>query len=134
MCRGYQKEGTRNCDFLVWKDNNGRYINRSVVVDLLENGVTRELDGFKSASGKSFKATLELENGNVVRKNTEAPVDDVTFEVDETPLGQCPIHEGACKVIETAHEFSCIEREEERAAGEKRPQGFYFPRLLCKRD
>ena len=48
--------------------------------------------------------------------------------------GVCPIHEGKCQIIETAHEFSCIEREEERALGEKRPQGFYFPRLLCKRE
>ena len=29
--------------------------------------------------------------------------------------------------------FPVTEREE-RALGEKRPQGFYFPRLLCKRE
>ena len=132
-----KRTGKRECDFLVWKDNNGRYINRQVVKDLIEKSTTSELDGFKNASGKEFKAVLKLENGSVVRENTsdaEAGPDE-RFEVNAEPLGSCPMScKDTCSVIETETNFICRDRHESIQAGDKGAGGFQFPRMLCKRE
>jgi DNA topoisomerase-3 len=53
------------CGFRVWKDVHGRYLDRTTAATLLRDGSTRELDGFKSRSGKDFKARLEIRDGVV---------------------------------------------------------------------
>ena len=131
-----KRNGKKNCDFLVWKDNNGRYINRQVVRNLLEKGETEELDGFKNASGKEYKGVLAVENGAVVRKTTSEaiPGPDETFEVNPEPLGKCPTNfSDTCQVIETPYEFTCKDRAEAEK-GEQGGCGFKFPRMLCKRE
>lgn len=132
-----KRSGKKECDFLVWKDNNGRYVNRQVVKDLIEKGVTAELDGFKNASGKEYKAILAIENGSLVRKNTseaEAGPDE-QFEVNPEPLAPCPLKcESNDLVIETETAFVCKSRAEGLKQGDKNPGGFQFPRMLCKRE
>jgi DNA topoisomerase-3 len=130
----------KSCDFLIWKDNYGRYMDRRTVFLLLTAGITGELDGFKSQSGQSYKAVLMIENGTVIRKAVEgsessgAP-EGVSIELNEEPLGQCPIHDNEqCRVIETPAEFVCMTRKTERAAGHKTAPGFSFPRFICKRE
>ncbi|SMF38103.1 DNA topoisomerase [Pseudobacteriovorax antillogorgiicola] len=132
-----KRVGKKNCDFLVWKDNNGRYINRQVVRDLLEKGETGELDGFKNASGKEYKGILTIENGTVTRKTTSdaIPGPDETFEVNPEPIAPCPnaMDEG-CLVVETPHDFVCKHKAEAKEGEESTGCGFKFPRMLCKRE
>ena len=132
-----KRTGKKECDFLIWKDNNGRYINRQVVKDLIENKETGELDGFKNASGKEFKAKLKLENGSLTREHTseaEAGPDE-RFEVNPKPLGKCPLDcKQDCHVIESETAFLCKDRAESLKAGDKGAGGFQFPRMLCKRE
>lgn len=135
-CRESTKRaGKKNCDFLIWKDHNGRYINRAVVQDLLEKGKTEELDGFISANGTSYKAILALENGQLVRRNVlgseESPEG---FEVNPEPIGACPIHQEDCRVVETAIDFVCETKLKARKEGDNNAAGFSFPRMLCKRE
>ncbi len=126
------------CDFLVWKDFNGRYINPNVVRILIEKKTTAELDGFKNANGKSYRATLALENGKLVRQVSENSEDlsaDSNLEVSDEPVGPCPMNcEPECKIMETANDFACSTKIKSREAGEKRGAGFSFPRMLCKRE
>ncbi|MES2743920.1 MAG: DNA topoisomerase [Bdellovibrionota bacterium] len=133
-----KRSDKKSCDFLVWKDFNGRYINPNVVRILLEKKVTPELDGFKNANGKSYKAVLALENGKLVRQvveNSEETPADQMMDVDETPVGPCPLKcEPACTILETPVDFACSTKIKSRDAGEKRGPGFSFPRLLCKRE
>ena len=132
-----KRVGKKSCDFLVWKDNNGRYINRQTVTDLLEKGETDELDGFKNASGKEYKGILAIENGAVIRKTTSEaiPGPDETFEVNPEPLGKCPTNfSDTCQVVETPHEFTCKERAEATDKDDQGGCGFKFPRMLCKRE
>lgn len=131
-----KRNGKKSCEFLIWKDNNGRYVNRQVVRDLLINGETQELDGFKNASGKEYKAILMVEGASVTRKLTSeaVPGPDETFEVNPEPLGPCPNAVSKdCMVVETPHEFLCSQKahsEDKSDTG----CGFKFPRMLCKRE
>ena len=125
----------KKCSFLIWKDNNGRYINRNVVKTLLTDGVTRELEGFRSLNGQIYKAVLALEGGTLVRKSVNYADSDSSggFEVNEEPITDCPIHDN-CKVIETSFEFICEEKHKAKKNGDNQTKGVSVPRLLCKRE
>lgn len=126
------------CDFLIWKDFNGRYINPGVVKTLLNKKVTPELDGFKNANGKDYRAVLELSGGKLARRIVES-TEEVSPEnmaaINTEPLGPCPAGcSPDCLVVETPMDFACQTRIKGREAGEKRGPGFTFPRMLCKRQ
>ncbi|MGE0172425.1 MAG: DNA topoisomerase [Oligoflexales bacterium] len=125
--------GKKDCEFLIWKDHNGRYINRLVVRKLLEKGETEELDGFYAADGRTYKAILSLNGTELVRKTT-AQEELEGMEVSAEPLGPCPLHKD-CRVIETSAEYLCETRKKAKEAGVEGESdgGFNFPRLLCKR-
>ena len=132
-----KRAGKKNCDFLIWKDFNGRYINPQVVRTLLTVGETRELDGFRSASGKPYSAILALEEGSLVRKsvNEQELEAGEGFEVNPEPIGPCPIDcKKGCAVVESPSEFICREKLEAKRQGDKGASGFSFPRSLCKRE
>lgn len=56
------KEG---CSFVIWKKVAGKTLSQVQIKQLLENGRTRKIKGFKSKTGKSFDAILELKDGKV---------------------------------------------------------------------
>lgn len=60
-CSGF-KEG---CKFSVWKTIAGKKISKTNIKQLLENGVTTEIRGFKAKSGKQFNAKLQIINGKI---------------------------------------------------------------------
>lgn len=129
----------KTCTFLIWKDFKGRYIDRQTVRILLEQGITRELDGFTNQYGNSYKAVLALENGQVVERQTEqskaANEAATAYIVNPDPLGACPIHKGTnCQVIETGTEFVCTMRKAARETGEKDVGGMSLPRSVCRRE
>lgn len=147
-----------DCPFRIWKDKSGRYIDRTTAAELVQTGKTRILDGFTTRQGKSYRGTLELENGEVVLRSLQGESgedasgvsESAEYEVNETPLGACPI----CKdgqVVETRATFTCSKRRDVLRAAEKDeaslfalkkkdlPEGmegctFVFPRTVCKRE
>ncbi len=133
-----KRTGKKACDFLIWKDFNGRYINPYVVKTLLEKKITPELDGFKNANGKDYRAVLELNGGKLARRvieQSEEANPDLNIEINEEPIGPCPMRCAPdCLVIETAVDYACHNKVKAREAGEKRGPGFGFPRILCKRS
>ncbi|MCX6129578.1 MAG: DNA topoisomerase, partial [Proteobacteria bacterium] len=135
-----KRAGKKACDFLVWKDFNGRYISRNVVRILLDKKITPELDGFKNANGKDYKAILELQAGKLVRRIVESvgEVDpnQVPIELNTEALGACPMRcDATCMVVETLADYACQTKVKGRDAGERRnAAGFSFPRVLCKRS
>lgn len=137
-CEEQPDEETEGCPFRIWKDKNGRYIDRSAVISLLKNGQTEELDGFRDRRGRTYKGSLKIENREVVLvpiagSEQSAGGDEVVFEVNPDPLGADPLHPEAT-VVETPTHFMSTERQKQIEAGERKPQGFILPRLVCKRE
>ncbi|MEO1337616.1 MAG: DNA topoisomerase, partial [Myxococcota bacterium] len=52
-----------DCPFRVWKDKSGRYVDRRTVQELLTNKESRELDGFLTRQGRTFRGQLALVEG-----------------------------------------------------------------------
>ncbi len=56
-CSGYREQG---CKFVVWKQIAGKKITTKQAQDIMQNGKTELIKGFKAKSGKNFDAALVL--------------------------------------------------------------------------
>ncbi|MEL6184142.1 MAG: DNA topoisomerase 3, partial [Myxococcota bacterium] len=108
------EEVPEDCDFRVWKDKSGRYIDRRTVTELLENKRSRVLDGFVARNGRTFKGILELGDDGVELRPVEGASSEESvaeipeYEVNEEPLRICPVC-GRGHIIETRSTFVCTE-------------------------
>jgi DNA topoisomerase-3 len=147
-----------DCEFRIWKDKAGRYMDRSTVTELLEKGETRELDGFMSRDGRTYHGVLKLE-GKELKLHAVSGLEGERaalpeYEVNDAPLAPCPLDCGS-EVIETATHFICrsgaekaeAHRQaaaraetsaEKKAAREAaladKPCPFVLPRTVCRRE
>lgn len=131
-------EGEEDCPFRIWKDKNGRYIDRATVSTLLQHGQTGELDGFRDRRGRTYKGSLRIENLQVVLapvagSESGGDADQILFEVNPEPLGADPVDPEA-QVVETPTHFMSTARQKQLEAGERKPRGFVLPRIVCKRE
>ena len=62
-CSKWRQTG---CSFVIWKTIAGRKIKGDEAKQLLGEGKTARLGGFKSKAGKEFDTTLVLKEGKVV--------------------------------------------------------------------
>ncbi|MEQ8274347.1 MAG: DNA topoisomerase 3 [Deltaproteobacteria bacterium] len=144
-----------DCPFRIWKDKSGRYVDRRTVRELLADGKSRILDGFMTRQGRTYRGELEIADGEVQLKRVAGgeSADDLgmpEYEVDDSPLGQCP----QCKeanVVETRSTFICesglkvlraLERDDTTLFPVKKKEipeemtycPFLLPRTVCKRE
>jgi DNA topoisomerase III len=104
-CKGVEKE---KCTFVLWKEKQGRYLDRRSVETLLRDKKTPPLWGFFSREGNPYRAVLSLEGDAQVQVKALQDAQDEEFQapVDPTPLGTCPLcKEG--RVIETPQSYIC---------------------------
>jgi DNA topoisomerase-3 len=145
-----------------WKDTSGRYLDRSAVAALIKEGRTPVLDGFTARSGRTYRASLEVDHDEWRLRvqpagwNEEAASETPEYEVNTEPLGKCPFGGEECQVIETPTHFACTSwvadaeaqaafraaKKAARDAGQPPPEKpekpdhalFVFPRTVCKRE
>jgi DNA topoisomerase-3 len=152
-----------DCRFRIWKDKSGRYMDRQTARILLEKGETEEIEGFAARDGRTYNARLTLEDGEVVLhpvagSASERVSESPEYEVNEEPLGPCPMGCGS-QVVETPTHFQCqagIAKQAENEAkarefealhmqdgkrrkrykvpDEDKPCGLLLPRTVCKRE
>jgi len=138
-------------------------MDRQTVRTLLEKGETEELEGFAARDGRTYSARLTLEDGEVVLhpiagSSSERVSETPEYEVDEEPLGPCPMGCGS-QVVETPTHFQCQagsakqaeneakardfeaahteagkRRKRYKVPDEDKPCGFLIPRTVCKRE
>jgi len=152
-----------DCRFRIWKDKSGRYMDRQTARILLEKGETEEIEGFAARDGRTYNARLTLEDGEVVLhpvagSASERVSESPEYEVNEEPLGPCPMGCGS-QVIETPTHFQCQagiakqaeneikardfealhtqdgkRRKRYKVPDEDKPCGLLLPRTVCKRE
>jgi DNA topoisomerase III len=107
---------TRSCEFMIWKDRFGRYIDRTLVERLLRERTVGPIDGFVDRSGREvLKGTLTLkkddEKGWFLDTKFGAPaaageaVEEGAEQV-VAPSFPCPVH-ADCQIIETNFRWVC---------------------------
>ena len=147
-----------DCEFRVWKDKSGRYIDRRTVRELLADGKSRPLDGFMTMQGRTYRGELYIEDGELQMKRLEGGEEEgelglPEYEVDQRPLGQCPNCADG-EVVETRATFICskglaalkkLEKDEitlyplKKRELKELPEDFAYctfllPRTVCKRE
>ncbi len=152
-------QAAEDCSFRIWKDKSGRYIDRTTVRELISEKKTRVLEGFTTRQGRTYHGRLVLEDGEVKLESVasadggDAPAlgsETPEYEVDETPLGACPVCKEA-EVFETRATFVCgTARAALKAAGRDEASlylpkkkelpanqptcTFLMPRTVCRRE
>nr|MCR5656476.1 topoisomerase C-terminal repeat-containing protein [Butyrivibrio sp.] len=101
-CENYNSEDPESCKFFVWKIAQ-KQISESNVTELLKNGKTGTIRGFKSKDKKSFDACL------VLKKNEEGKA-EIGFDFEnveaKTVKGvTCPVCGG--EIVKTSFGYGC---------------------------
>jgi DNA topoisomerase-3 len=131
-----------DCEFRIWKDKAGRYMDRQTISTLLRKLETPVLDGFTTRDGRTYQGVLTLEGKELkllaAGGSGERASDEVEYEVNEQPLGPCPMGCGS-EVIETPTRFGCRAGLEALAQGKPARDApkscpFVLPRTVCKRE
>jgi len=126
------------CDFTIWKEFRGRYLNRPVAERLLRERDTGPIEGFASMRGDFYAGRVLLDDE---LKMAFEPVKDfrgsdengsvapelVSYAVDDSPFVHCP-RCGKGRIQETPTFFEC------RVPGTGKGCGVRLPRTVCKRE
>ena len=92
------------CKCTIWKVMSGKKISPKMVKDLLDNGKTKTIKGFKYKSGTEYDGYLQLEeDGNVKVVNPNFTPGDPN--ASKNVIGKCPICGG--EIIENAKAYGC---------------------------
>jgi len=135
-CENNQGKGSV-CDFMIWKDRFGRYVDRSLAERLLQGGTVGPIEGFVDRGGREMlTGTLTLrkdeERGWILDAQIGAAVPG--GEGDEAPeqvIGPafpCLVHED-CQVLETSRRWVC-----ERVLDRRERTGPVLPKKVCLRE
>ncbi len=121
------------CRFIIWKEKNGRYIDRNTITELLTQAETPELEGFLTAQGKGYSAKLRINEAHqleLVGDRTAGAMDE-SIPADAQPLCDCPQGHG-CRVFETMVAYRCEAKCLEE--GGRRKVGVTLPKSICSRE
>ncbi len=125
------------CNFIIWKDRSGRYLDRATVAELLEKGETPVLEGFLSSRGEGYKGRLKLVDGKLElipegqAEKGQGPDEDGATATGE-PICPCPLAPERCKVLELSLAYRCEAHCVED--NPRRKVGATLPREVCKRE
>lgn len=116
------------CDFLLWKEAGGRYVDRTTAKTLLENGETGVKVGFFTRDAREYEASFVFKDDFKVKVISKGHEDGGTLEaveeLDVAPCCQCD----AGQIRRTNEGYVCTPLKE---GGEG--CGFKLPLTLCQR-
>jgi DNA topoisomerase-3 len=125
----YPCEGTaeEKCEFRIWKEKQGRYLDRHTVETLLKEGKTPPVAGFFTRDGKPYSARIKLDDKGQVQvlAANQEEVSGPLLTEDSTPLGPCPAC-GEGSIVTTPEGYVCSKAEDAGCA-------FKLPARLCQR-
>jgi DNA topoisomerase-3 len=125
------------CDFMIWKDRYGRYIDRGLAERLLTMETVGPIEGFVDRAGREMlTGTLTLRKGDERGWILDAQIGAAVpgGEGEEAPeqiVGPafpCPAHRD-CQVLETTRRWVC-----ERVLDHRERTGPMLPKKVCQRE
>ncbi len=130
-CSNNKVEGA-TCNFMIWKDRAGRYIDRSLVRRILAEGKVGPVEGFVDFAGRPSSAVVSLQkdpdSGRWILHTEWGAAGGIGAEEIGAALFKCPMHED-CQIIETNHRFVC-----QQVLEGKTRQGPVLPKIVCQRE
>lgn len=124
--------------FIIWKERNGRYLDRTTIREILQHGETPLLDGFLSAQGQGYKGKLKLDEKGELQLISEdgSPVGSgVVAEITENslPVTACPFGKNR-QIFETESTYQCQCDDSCKEAYPKIKKVAVLPKVVCKRE
>jgi DNA topoisomerase III len=115
------------CDFRIWKEKQGRYLDRRTVETLLQAGKTPPVAGFFTRDGRGYSARLLLDAQGQVQAVTAQEQEGAAPALieDASPLGPCP-QCGQGRIRTAPDGYICSGNGETGCT-------FRFPPQLCRR-
>jgi len=110
-CANYDKENENSCRFSIGKIA-GKELSETQVIELLTDGRTSTIRGFKSKAGKKFDARVAL-NKDETGKVTGLKFDFEDIEKPKVKDVSCPLCGGA--VVKTSFGYGCANYSREEA-------------------
>ena len=90
-CERGGREGP--CDFVIWKEVGGRYVDRQSAIELITAQQTPLKPGFFSREGREYEAALvRNEDGRVAVRSKGAAAETEDETVEPADVGPCPFH------------------------------------------
>lgn len=122
------------CNFIIWKERSGRYLDRVTVAELLQNGQTPVLEGFLTSQGRGYKGSLVLtaDGLELVGEGSDGRAGGDEIDPTSQPLTPCPRNPSGCRVFETGFNYRCEAKCLEE--GTRRKIGVTLPRQICQRE
>jgi DNA topoisomerase-3 len=93
QCKNGGREGT--CQFVLWKETSGRWLDRRSAAQLLEKRETPPKAGFFTRTSREYQAMLKLDAENrvsVVPRARSGEVDAAVADMAPLDIGPCPFH------------------------------------------
>jgi len=117
----------KSCDFRIWKEKQGRYLDRHTVETLLREGKTPPVAGFFTRDDKGYSARLVLDDQGQVQVLPAQEQEGTAPQLieDASPLGPCP-QCGEGEILTASDGYSCSANKESGCT-------FKFPAQLCRR-
>jgi DNA topoisomerase III len=124
--------------FIIWKERNGRYLDRVTIKELLVHGETPLLEGFLSANGQGYSGKLKLNDKGELQLLSEdgTPVGGpgvAEITEDSQPICPCPFGDNR-KIFETDTTFQCDCDESCKEKHPKIKKVAILPKIVCKRE
>ena len=133
-----QGKGSEGVGFIIWKERNGRYLDKVTIKELLTHGETPLLEGFLSANGQGYPGKLKLnekgevnlfsEDGSPVGGPGVAEIKEGSQVVTTCPFGK------SCQIFETETTYQCKCDESCKEEFPKIKQVAILPKIVCKRE
>lgn len=124
--------------FIIWKERNGRYLDRTTIAELLKDGRTPLLDGFLTPQGHGYKGYLSLNSKGELELSSEEGVlvgGGVAAEItaESIPLCACPFGKDR-QIFETESTYQCACDESCKPEYPKIKTIAILPKVVCKRE
>jgi hypothetical protein len=106
----YRCTESKTCEFNVWKEKNQRYIDRSVMADILSSGKVGPLD-FYANGGTSYTAWLGTAGTGIMLYDETGKAMETAPGAEVKVLGEYPVEQTFLgvpgKIIETETSYMC---------------------------
>ena len=113
------------CGFVLWKEANGRYVDRTTAETLLANGETGVKAGFFTRDGREYEASMKFKEDFKLQVVSLSQAAAGGIEVEEVDVATCPMC-GSGTVRRTNEGYVCTSEGGEGC-------GFKLPLILCQR-
>jgi DNA topoisomerase-3 len=120
------------CEFVIWKEVGGRYVDRGSATQLCVDGRTPVKAGFFTRDHREYEARLVRDGDGRVRVQSTA-AENEDGEIEVVDVAACP-HNDGLRIRRTAQGYRCDGHSEAQCPYGKKNCRLSLPLTLCQKE